>query len=403
MTIGHFAGAFADSFMRTREAKKDRDVRDKMAKLQGQLLEMQLKTQEGQEFARQRMQSLMTTGNDVTQEGRLVPNQMQFGDPNQVNEIGGTGPMGLLDMLAGGDPRSPAAQEAMLQSGMLNAGDLLDFEQTKMIQEGMPDIESMLSGLGGGSGFGPDSAYIPIPSIGPSGPSITFQPNPNYRTSVERGGVTGDIDKFYSAAHEAVGLLADLEGTVFQSGNPAGDLMRTLGEAGSAFNLPFFTGEDQEVLRDKRGRLKKLLTTFVLTGPEIAALQKGGAITNDKVRMLESASATLDNGGVPNAQVIADAIEHKIKAADLMGDPVNNREEMLEFASVIRQSAEQGQLPGATRPPISQEEIAAQITPDVVMQMTLEQLKLIGESGMQLGQDAKRAAADRWEELKNAD
>ncbi len=89
MTIGHFAQGFVDTYTQMSQAKKDNDLREKIAKLQGQLLEAQLKTSEGQQFARDRMTEMMTSGFDLQSPGRLAVPDFDFGDPNELTEIGG--------------------------------------------------------------------------------------------------------------------------------------------------------------------------------------------------------------------------------------------------------------------------------------------------------------------------
>jgi hypothetical protein len=401
MSIGQFAGSFAEAFLNAKNSKADRKLREDIAKLQGKLVEAQLKTAEGQQLAKQQVESLMNTGIQQDTSGRAIKPDFDMPAEGELGEIGGVQqPMSLLDMLSGEDPRAPAAQQGLLGSGMLGAGDLLDFEQTKMIQEGVPDFSQFFDSMGGG--LGPDSAYIPIPSVGPSGPSITFQPNPDYRTSVDRGETQVDAKVAFRDVVKAIDILGELEGTHLQSGSPAGEGLRKFGELGSSFGLPFFTEEEQEKLRDKRGELKKLIATFQITSEERKALTetaRGLAV----LELVGSATADLQNGAIPNTKILLNMLEAKVEASRILGEPLPNEAEILQYIDEVRPIVESGVMPGAARPAISQEELGASITPDMVMQMTLEQLKLIGESGMQLSQDAKRAAADRWEELKNAD
>ena len=120
--FGYFAGSFADSFLRTKQMMDDKKLNEKIAKLQGQLLETQIKQAQQQQGAQANVQEMMTTGNTLTPGGRQIPKYVD--DPNaaegDIPELVQRGPMSLPEMLA-----DPQGMQAMLQSGYVNVKDLI--------------------------------------------------------------------------------------------------------------------------------------------------------------------------------------------------------------------------------------------------------------------------------------
>jgi len=397
--IGEFFGNFAQSFQQTQASQKEQKRLDEMAKLQGKLLELQLNAKQGQLDAQTTVSDMMS-GVTRTPEGNPLQN-INLGTPGEpVPET--TGGMGAQELI-----NDPEGLSALLASGQLEG--LLDLSQEQRLQ-GQADqnaemMNKFLSGDMFGGGFGPDDPYTPVPTIGSDGSfSMQLVPNENFQTQVLRDTTTDNVSVMFRDVTKAMGLLGEIEGTHLQAGNPLGDLLRKGGEAGSAFGLPFFTGEDQEVLRDKRGELGKLLASFQITSEERKALSQT-ARGQQVLALVEQASASLENGGIPNGKILLNMLRAKIQAAKVLGNEIPNEDRILNYIDETQKILDQGTMPGG-KAALSDEQIASQVTPESVSQMGAEALDWMHQAlqgGMTVSQDVIKALQERERELNSVE
>lgn len=428
MTIGHFAGAFADAWASGAEEAAERKNKDQFAKLQAQLLEIQLKGAKTTEEAQQRVDDMMGGITRTPAPGGTGPGlprqEINLGTPGEPvpNTTGG---MNVDEMM-----KSPQGVAAMIASGQLDLGDLL---REQGLSEGR-DLQAGLMEQFFGEGGAGSSGMVPTGiSIGADGtPQLSFGPDPRQtpltgeqsslyvnpkngepappgktREAYEEGGfVTTQI---YEArqnkrriqdnatvdlqnAQDIVALQTELDKFAphLAPGAPAPDLQRTGAGAFQYFKDLF--GGDTKKARDflaKRDELEKKMSIGVLTS--ISAFNEIGTVTDVKFDQIRKSNPNMGIESAANNQIIAGQLQELLMEAERTGVPLQNRDEIESFIREIK-----GQKDGAVVP----------VTDDAgairaIGQMNAEQLDVLMQNpdALKGNPEALNAAEKRWNEL----
>lgn len=162
MALGHLIGGFAKGFAQARQAKLEREEREQERKLRTKLFEIELQKAERQDEARKKLFERLGV---MDESGALPGSGPQQGlSPPPEGTQSQQNPVSLLDLLA--DPQNAAL---MLQSGMVNASDLLSQQQAAASRQ---MLEKFMAGGGGGEAGGMELTGV---KFDPSGrPMLDF-------------------------------------------------------------------------------------------------------------------------------------------------------------------------------------------------------------------------------------
>ena len=313
MTVGDFAGGFAQAFQQTFMMGQRQKRLDELAKQQGKLIEAQMRAQQ-QTLDAQDQFGVLARGSKLSPGGREIP---QFNIPEELGEITQPRP-GLTELLA-----DPQALMLASRGGLLDLGDALEFEAQQSANQLTQELfDNLVGGFSEGSPL-----QISGVTITDRGPQLEFGPNPNFRSPRDVSQIQNNIGTFVKNAEEAMQLSQELESTVLASGVPFGDFMRAGQSALAGVSDAFGFDQNAKEMRNliaKRDRLKKLLSrTLIDTFAQLST--SFGNLTNDKLRLLADSAATMDNLSGANMLVLADQMETLLEGADLDGVPVPNR------------------------------------------------------------------------------
>ena len=217
--FGQFAGSFADAFTRTRGQAADKEARDKLAKQQAKLIELQLQAGQIKIDASTTLADLMTGTIEEfeTAEPRISPGGRDL--PQVTTES--REPLDLASTLS-----DQQGQLAAIQSGALNIGDLLDFQTAQAELEARPDISELFASQADASGnpmFIPGSITLdPV-----KGPIQTFIRNPEFNTRQQDAFSRQSLPQLTSEAMEIMDIESELAGSLLESGSPFGGQART--------------------------------------------------------------------------------------------------------------------------------------------------------------------------------
>jgi len=428
--FGDFAGAFANSFTQTLNAKRDGQRKDKFAKLQAQLVELQLGNAKTVEEAQTLVKKMM--GGSVEEFQPAAPIQTPGGRDIPQFSNASQAPMSLTEMLATGQ-----GTNALMQSGMVSGGDILKNEGIAASRKQTEELMNRFFPAGGGGAGGVGgvgNGMVPSGvTIGPDGrPQISFAPSPaqapldvtdasafvhpetgapmppggtaeqylamgavttgqyQVRQKLKKTGV--DIQTDFHKYQEAISLMTDLEGTLSASGVPFGEFVR-MGK-GAFASIGATVGLDTKEIatqNEKRDRLKKLLASNMIGS--LDQLSEAGTMTNAKFQQLQAATADMGNEADANAKVFADLLEASMQGADQIGAKFEGRAEMQKFIDDIRGGSE------STSNNKIEPVVDAPGMFKAIAQFSEAQLEALGANAEILTDEVKRAMADRWEEL----
>lgn len=400
---GNFMGGLARGFSRVWQAKDEKESRDKMAKLQGQLVELQLKATQNQQGAFDKLTGMASgsvgpieTRGTKEIGGRQAPNLQFTGKPG----------MSLTEILA-----DPEGQIAALQSGLAKVGDFAQkpaelpsdlqmFAAAGIDPKSPEGRQAILNRVGGttkdDSVMESLQAQIELFRLDELRRTrATEEKTAAQSVANTRIAVRND----FHHAKEIIGLQKELEDTALQSGVPYGDFMRDLQAGGAAVAqaLGFDVSRTRQLL-EKRDRLNKLFADGVIES--IDRFAESGTLTNDKFNALQKATPNINNSPGANALLLADRMQAALDAADIEGLEIDGRDEIEAFIASSRAPKD----PSKTDPVVDVPAAARNVSAAAgdVATMTLEQLQQLAKDGQALSEEVREAAARRWEELKNA-
>lgn len=407
--LGEFAGAFGQAFTESRRFADTQKEKKKFAKLQAQLVEMQLNQAENVADAQQRVSDMMSgqvgiSPTTTSPGGRTSPNfvappEGQVGEFTRGRDA--VAPMDLTQMLA--DPEGVAA---LLASKDLDIGDVLK-------EQGMAAGRSQTQGLldlltGGGTGGGA-GGFVPTGgSISSKGPQIDFgldprnapltaedsglyvnatngEPAPPGQTAqqYESGGfitqpifdarqnrkaIQSDAVTDLKNAQDIVRLQKELFKFAphLAPGQPAPELARALA-GGFAAVKDLFDGDTAKARKymAARDELQKKMSIGVLSS--ISRFRDIGTVTDVKFDQINKSNPNMQIEGAANEKIIAGQLRELIVEADRTGVPLSNRADIEKFISDLEGGGSTPQAVDPASPTVLDDSVAA------IKQMTIEQ------------------------------
>ena len=383
-----FSGAVQgwDNAKRNMEEQKRRQQMDK---LQAKFLELSLKDKETQQAAAEKIRE-MTIG----RVGEIVTRgQKEIGGRPAPNlEFTGKDPMSVSQILA-----DPEGRLAMLESRLATPKDLVPNGERKF--EKLASLEAM--------GIDPRSAegkkFLMGGELGTQVDALNAQLKAlelqvkagEFKRSADREGEEATlgafaVDSLAKNAQEAVDIATSLEGTPLATGTSFGGAARDIG--GTLAAIGSAGGADTTATKEhiaNRDRLDKLYGQILNTRIE-RMTQNGQQMTDNKLAQLQKTSPSVDKRPEANRKLLADFLEEELVRADAAGTPIlgETRKKIKTFIEAARSATVQ--------------DVEAVIDVPAIAQMTVEQLQALVQSGQELSEEARMAAADRWEELKRA-
>lgn len=383
-----FSG-FVQGFDQTKRNMEESKRKQQMDKLQAKLFELSLKDKETQQAAADKIRE-MTIG----KVGEIVTRgQKEIGGRQAPNlEFTGQQPKGLTEILA-----DPEGQIAALEAGFATAKDFAPNGERKF--EKLASLEAMGIDprseegkkflMGGELGTQVDALNAQLKAL-----ELQVKAG-EFKRSADREGEEATLGAFAvesvaKNAQEAVDIAASLEGTPWATGTSFGgaarDIGGTLAAIGSAGGAD--TKEAKEHMAN-RDRLDKLYGQILNTRIE-RMTQNGQQMTDNKLAQLQKTSPSGDKRPEANNKLLADFLEEELVRADAAGTPIlgETRSKIKKFIEAARSATVQ--------------DVEAVVDVPAIAKMTVEQLQALVQSGQELSEEARIAAADRWEELKNA-
>lgn len=340
MSFGHFAAGFADAWADSVMQKREADRRDKMAKLQGQLYELQIKQAEEQQAAQGQVMDMMTgqpQGQDYGLEFEGQQGPVMQGPYEQPA-------MGLTEMLA-----DPEGQIAMMQAGYITPRDLIggagspnrDLELLRAAgidpasEEGQGLIKSKFAGQD-------DDLFTKMmiqTQLGQEQMRLEEMRRTRQKeekTEAQRiRGVQVDARRDIHHTREMFDLMQKLDGTALAVGNPVGDFLTT-GKAGLNA-LMEATGWDvsksRQMVADRK-RLDKLFADGTLGALDRFA--GTGTVSGEKFRALQEATPNAMVPSQSNMLLLADRLEQLLAAADIEEIDIAERNEAEQLIEALR-------------------------------------------------------------------
>jgi len=365
--LGEFFGGFANSFTQISAQNKEQKRLDEMAKLQGKLAELQIQAAQTQQNAQTQVSNFANVGGS-TPGGRPLP-QPSLGTPGDPNVpvAGQTDGMGLVEMLA-----DPQATMALLQSGFVDAGDLLgtsggpnrtlELLRAAGIDPQSEEGRELISSNIAGDSTGLETFFAEQQLIAQreAVAKARFERVERERTREQSiRGTKVDVRRDFEHAQEILNIQGDLENTALQSGVPYSEFIRTIGAGGAALaGLAGFDVGKANTIIAKYDRLNKLYADGVINSLDRFSVEGGtGSITDQKMALLTKSSPNIGVNSASNAQLIADQLQAILDAAETEDIEIDERAEIEAFikktkstgplASVRSDSTQSTPEPGA--------------------------------------------------------
>jgi len=336
--LGEFAGAFGQAFTESRQQADTLKEKKKFAKLQAQLVEMQLNQAENVADAQQRVSDMMsgqvgispttTSPGGRTRPNFVAPPEGQVEEFTQGREA--VAPMGLTEMLA-----NPEGLLAMLQSGNVDVGTILKeqgMSASRQLNKDMMDLFSPGGGSGGIDGMIPEGV-----TMTPSGPRLDFGPDPE-RTTTQQDELTAfNVGTFGQEALTAVRLsksiaASNLLGFGASMAKGAKNLQSNLANIGQ--KVGFDSPEYMKALAEF-DEIDKLYATVEAQESAKWSRDNPNATPTDAVRrQINQRVPTTDKQPPANFRLMANILErelneNRIKKVPMTGDQVAQAEDAI--------------------------------------------------------------------------
>lgn len=354
MSFGHFAAGFADAWADSVMQKREADRRDKMAKLQGELYELQIKQAQEQQAAQGQVMDMMTgqlgefeLGQEGLGEFNITPGQTPEFIPgrNEMPQLrGDREPMSLPEMMV-----DAQGIDAMMRAGYITPRDLIggagspnrDLELLRAAgidpasEEGQGLIKSKFAGQD-------DDLFTKMmiqTQLGQEQMRLEEMRRTRQKeekTEAQRiRGVQVDARRDIHHTREMFDLMQKLDGTALAVGNPVGDFLTT-GKAGLNA-LMEATGWDvsksRQMVADRK-RLDKLFADGTLGALDRFA--GTGTVSGEKFRALQEATPNAMVPSQSNMLLLADRLEQLLAAADIEEIDIAERNEAEQLIEALR-------------------------------------------------------------------
>ncbi len=339
-----FFEGLAEGFQTSRQNKQNQERLDKMAKLQGQLLELQIKQaeMEGQGMADRQdasnRLSEMLVGS--TAEEPLQGSGTQLRRPNlEFSDIDSEGlgmltpGMSLPDILA-----NPEALNLAVRSGALDLDTALQEQRLSRGQQLAEDQFNIFSGMLDGADASQSGQLIPTgASIDPTGGlRLQFSQNPEFQTPIQEATESLDLEDLTSLVQGTSSALNTLEGSIL---TPGSTLSRGYREwLGRALNVGEIGERALGVLGLTRQQTLELVQAYDIAEKNFARIATAAleAATTDTARnAILAGQGSLDKVTGANAKIMADELKRQL-AEDKIGDVPLSPELEAEVNSVIQ-------------------------------------------------------------------
>lgn len=405
---GNFVGGFADAFTRVAMGRKDQKDREKMAKLQGQLVELQIKNAQNQAQGQENLQDLMNPLTEfqqapsTTSPGGREMTQFQTAPKRSLSEVLAD-PEGQLAWMQSGGDQNRLLPNSTKPPAVLEVANALGY------QPGTPEFNEFVE-----NNFG--QKMDPMLELEMlkfkqqlAGGQFEFnqkQQEADLAAQERERGVRKAgfaLQKDFKAAQEINQLQSELSNSLLSVGIPYGEFMSTAQSGGAALldKLGFDVGAQRELLA-KRDRLKKLMSVGVLNA--VSAFKDLGTITDEKFEQIQKSVASLENQPGANALLIADSLEEAMMNAQIEGIPIEqyvNPDEVGAFVQTLREQAFAVQdSPDIVDVPAIADMSAEKL--DTTMQGLAQMAREMKASGQEIPShiiQAIDAAEKRWNEL----
>lgn len=420
--IGIGVGSFADAFFRARQLRDEEARRNKIASLQGKLIEEKLKAGETLDsMLSGTLGEFKPSGTEMTPGGHQIQQFQNTGqEPMSLSQIL-SDPKGILAAMKSGNfegltqgatlQNQTAFTSALDQSGMTPQ----QFLQTpkgatlglkagfQLPSSRKPAILSTLEGIGVDPMSDQGKAIVLDSLKHPETDALMSQLQlelANIKRQQEQGKLNDaeaarqqaraamavNVRGMYTQAQEIVQLQKDLSGTLSAVGIPYGDLVQSAKSGGVPLLERFgWDLQQQKAIIAKHDRLKKLLNKGLIE--QLEQMKNLGNLSQGKIAALQRSTMGIDNQAMANNMVLADRLQASLDAAEVEGMDIPNRAEIEQF--IADQRAWGGVSPQAK--PI----VDIPKTVEAISGYTREQINKLDPSEVETWTKEKRDALDK--------
>jgi hypothetical protein len=351
--VGQFAGAFANAFFQAKNNKRQNERDDKIAKLQMQLVDAQIKAGNVKLDAQTTLSDIMmgrTVG--VEPPGSENPGmfggtrkQLEFGnvDESGLGTFSKTGPevaapekpLSVAEMMAGGSSRALQGQQAGIASGAFTGGDIADFQLSREKTKAGQDFDTMMATMTDATGkpMYIAGSFSTNPFTGAQ--TVQWIRNPDVTTPTDVAKTAEGMDTLVRDAFEIADITNETP-PLLQSGVPGNKNVRNATSFFGAVQNQFGIGdqgaeEGQDSANfDRKEKLYGVITQY--------NVERFGANTDQGRAMVMAISPSLDKKDEANALLIADHLQSRLSDAVIDGVeiPEKTRNEYIRYIKAAR-------------------------------------------------------------------
>jgi len=331
--LGNFAGSFADSFSKIYFAKKQQKSQEELAKLQGKLVEAQLKAQAMQQEALGEVNDAMSgtrlgefnIGPRTPVEG--MPGLERPNITNPAAESNARGPQDLMSILT--DASMADVQGLLITSGLLKPADIMRFQTEKRQLDQQEEWQKKFGGLFQGGEGGGMSGMSPGPVTLDSRGNIQMSMVPNADIPTPRGFADQitDVQVLIGEAEKIAPAMQRLEGTPLAIG---GDTKVAREIIGTVSQFPEWArGPTIEVLAKQYNmtpeQFMQMLTDYDVVNKSFSAIgaaAMSGATTDTARTAIQSSLPEITKTPQANIEVIVQHLGTQIQRLQNTGKQV---------------------------------------------------------------------------------